>query len=102
MPRYRKTRQAEALFNYQGGKCYWCGVGMVLPRHEPPKRHRPVNSLLCTLEHMDSKYSLERGKHHGEKRNVAACWGCNNTRAREEELAIPVEIRQQRSGRHKT
>lgn len=90
-------RQREVLYQLQGGRCYWCGVFMTLPVYPPePGRRPPPNE--ATIDHLDSRYSPERGRHAGEYRRVAACVDCNGRRAAAEQAALPREEQWRRSG----
>ena len=51
----------------------------------------------ATIDHLDSRYSSERGKHYGEFRRVAACLECNGKRAKVEQSNIPIEERRVRA-----
>lgn len=63
-----------------------------------PKRGTPTPLDLCTFDHLDDRYSPERGKHPNTYRNVAACWDCNNKRNREREASLPRPVLWERSG----
>jgi len=41
-------------------------------------RHQPQPPDLATFEHLDSRYSPERGKHSGERRVVLSHSYCNH------------------------
>jgi hypothetical protein len=56
----------------------------------------------ATLEHLDDKWSEERGKHSGEYRVVLACWKCNNQRNTNRELNVPIEERRRRAENGRT
>ena len=78
------------LFYEQQGRCYWCGCEMISPEfYDQSKAPQPDN--LATLDHLDNKLSNERGKHHGEKRRIAACRKCNQQRGRLDELVHKLE-----------
>ena len=53
---------------------------------------------LCTFEHLDDRYSPERGKHSNQKRIVAACWGCNHERNKQREKEVGLETLRAKSG----
>lgn len=91
------TRRAK-LFHKQEGKCYWCELPMLLIK-PPAKMEKPIRNM-CTLDHLDDRFSPERGKHGGELRTVAACWQCNWNRNKQREKELPREILQAAS-RHK-
>lgn len=89
-------RQRAALFRRQKGRCHWCGCEMVqvaVPRRASPPRN------LCTIDHLDDRFSPDRGKRFGEYRRVAACWECNNRRGNERQAARPIDELHARSGR---
>ena len=79
----QRVRQKKKLYEDQGGLCYWCGHKMLWKweycKHATPPRN------LATWEHLDSRLSIERGQHPGEKRIVLACKECNEDRAAAEE-----------------
>lgn len=85
-----RQEQLKRLFKRQGGRCWWCGVGMVPPGTYKAKG-KP-DPRLCTYDHMDCRFSDDRGKHAGEFRNVAACWTCNNRRAAMQQANMAKEI----------
>lgn len=94
--RYKKQRQA--LYERQNGRCYYCQIKMYLPRDgafNPGCRRMDA----CTLEHLDDKYSCERGKHQGEFRRVAACRWCNEDREKRRTAELSREELWARSGR---
>lgn len=84
------VRQRHRLYVVQEGKCYWCGIVMVLL--DPP-RHQRYPANLATLDHLDSRWSPLRGKFPGQPRRVLACLSCNNRRAAEEEKQAIAEGR---------
>ena len=80
-------RQKRGLFTRQEGKCFWCRVLMILsfePQPKPDKR-------LATIDHLDDRFSSERGWHSGECRRVLACWECNSKRGAESQAKQPIE-----------
>lgn len=88
--RERRRRQVEGLFKRQRGLCFYCNCPMWLaPAHEHTKRQPPN---MATLEHLDSRFSAERGTHEGQIRRVLACLACNNARADAEQAAQPREL----------
>lgn len=89
----RERRQKCRLFAEQRGLCFYCNKHMMLTFQH--LKQQPEN--LATLEHMDSKWSQERGKHPGEQRHVLACRKCNWTRGRLEEAAQSKEVLKARS-----
>lgn len=58
----------------QGGLCYYCGRPM-RPMPNGHTGHLPADAF--TFEHLDSRYSDERGQHGSEYRVVGACNKCN-------------------------
>lgn len=93
----RLRRQRVKLFHKQDGKCHWCAAQMVLVKVINPK-DLDKTPRLCTLDHVDSRWSPERGKHNGERRHVAACIECNKRRNDEDHAAAPRELLWARSG----
>lgn len=77
----RKRRQKAALYWHQSGLCYYCAVPVLLK--EWPRRLRQPDHL-ATLEHLDHKFSPERGRHQGEYRRVLACRRCNEIKGRQD------------------
>lgn len=55
----------------------------------------------CTLEHLRTRYNPNRylPNHNQEERTVLCCNKCNHERGKKEELQVPLEERQKRSGR---
>lgn len=96
----KRRRQRAALFALQGGRCFWCGASMTLPAY-PPLRHRRPPANEATIDHLDSRWSPERGRHNGESRHVLACWDCNGRRNTAEQASIPRAELWRRSGRAK-
>lgn len=54
---------------------------------------------MATFEHLDDRFSEDRGKHPNEFRVVLACLKCNNARGREREAARLIDELRARSGR---
>lgn len=79
-----RLRKRYRLFTEQGGKCHWCGRQMAI-RSIPGG---PLPDDTCTIEHLDSRLSGNRGR-FAEERIVAACHGCNSERNRLELLGKP-------------
>ena len=96
--REKKHKQLKALFHRQRGLCIWCGKGMVPPWQHQHKNGQKMNRRLCTLDHLDDRYSEERGRHGNEYRRVAACWQCNNARGAAHQQQISKEELWRRSG----
>lgn len=89
-----RREQRIRLYNEQEGKCYYC---FKLMRLMPSGYIGALPPDACTREHLDDKYSPERGKHKGERRIVAACHKCNAGRAAERTNALTYEERVIRS-----
>ncbi len=100
MPTAKQKRQLKRLFHFQKELCHWCQRKMV-PPGQPHIKGVTMNPLLCTYDHLDDRFSEERGKHFGEYRNVAACWECNARRGRESQARVPIEELHRRSKRHR-
>lgn len=96
--RERYIRQRKALYDLQGGRCYYCEIRMYLP-HDGKFKPGCRRLDACTLEHLDDKYSPERGKHRGEFRRVAACAHCNERRSTERTAELTREQKWVLSGR---
>lgn len=95
----RRKRQIMALFIRQGRRCFWCAAEMLPPGSHTSKHGQPTPPNLCTLDHLDDRLSVERGRHMGELRRVAACWRCNNLRGTASQAAQPKSELHRRSGR---
>lgn len=95
----RSKRQLILLFQRQEGRCYYCNQLMVLSLEEP-RRHQPMNPLRATLEHLDDRWSDQRGKSPETYRRVAACWKCNTDRGNARQAAQPLEVLHERSKRY--
>ncbi len=59
----------------------------------------PANA--ATFEHLDDRFSTERGQHAGERRVVLACSSCNHDRAVLAQRAVPINMLRLLSGNHK-
>lgn len=92
--------QLAKLYDQQHGKCHWCGIAMRPPGSFVPRRGRKLPKDLCTYDHLDDRFSAERGKHAWTRRNVAACWQCNFDRHIESQKSQPIELLRQRSKQH--
>lgn len=90
----RDKRKKHRLFWEQNGLCYWCKTPMELTFHHA--RHHRLSH--ATLEHLDDRFSDERGQNSG-RRVVLACLRCNHTRGIEQQAAQPIEELWRRSGR---
>lgn len=87
-----KKRQRASLFAKQKGLCYWCKGRMVMPDPTRIRRHRALPGNLATIDHLDHKFSPERGKHPGEYRRVLACKRCNELRGQLMQQMQPIEF----------
>ena len=96
----KKKKQLKALYHFQGGICYWCKTGMVPPWQHKHKNGEKINPKLCTLDHLDSRLSHQRGNFPSRYRRVAACWRCNHERGRIEQASLPKDELWRRSGRY--
>lgn len=83
------------LWVRQQGKCYHCGALMVIRNLGPRPDYIPAD--LATIDHLDSRWNPERGKHPNKSRRVLACARCNWERGRAEERAQPIEELRRRS-----
>lgn len=83
-PNWKKHKR-DRLMRKQSGLCYYCRCKMIVM---PPTHRGRLPDDAATIEHLDDRYSPERGKHFGEYRIVLACNRCNNERnkAREKEV----------------
>ncbi len=90
-----KNRKKLRLYSEQGGKCYWCEQPMTLALHHVKKR----GPLEATFDHLDDRFSPERGTYRGVRRIVLACNQCNFERGRESMLAQGIEELRRRAGR---
>ncbi len=60
-------------------------------------RHQPQPSDLATFEHLDSRYSPERGRHSGERRVVLSHHACNHAYNIVTEKQVGIEELRRRS-----
>lgn len=51
----------------------------------------------ATLDHLDDRWSPERGMHPGERRRVAACRECNERRSNERTRGVYAEHQRMKS-----
>lgn len=95
----KKRAKRDRLFSEQEGKCFYCKCQMI----KVDGKHFGTNPPnLATFEHLDGRFSKERGLHQGERRVVLACHSCNQQKGREQEVSIEVlelRIRSRRLGR---
>lgn len=77
-----RRRLRRTLWPLQGGRCFWCGVTLLLEKL-PGKRWR-----FATIDHLDEKDSPNRGRFthlpssKRPRRKVLSCAHCNNDRSR--------------------
>lgn len=78
--------------------CFYCKCLTILPEDLPVEHGYASGKLknvpddMATIEHIYSRLNPSRwirGK------RVLACYKCNNEKSREEELALPIEVRRQ-------
>lgn len=93
----QERRQKLALFERQNGLCFYCKQHMILSF--APPTHAKENPRRATLEHLDHRWSPDRGRHSGEYRRVLACHECNGKRGAEY-LAANLERQRRESKRH--
>lgn len=93
----KRRKQRIGLFLKQKGKCHWCQCEMLLAYGHLKKQ--PAN--LATIDHLDDRFSPERGKHYGEYRRVLACAQCNFDRGKSSQAAQPIEVLRNRSQQHR-
>jgi hypothetical protein len=76
----KKIRQRQRMCEEQRWRCWYCNRTMrwiVMPSGQRPPRD------MATTEHLDDRFSPRRGQAApGERRHVAACYGCNQARSR--------------------
>ncbi len=86
---HRKNK--EKLW-HENPHCHWCGVLTVLDcRREWRKPASPPENL-ATLDHLFSRYHIERWKRfNGQRKRVLSCLKCNHERARQEDLSMSRE-----------
>lgn len=93
----KKQAKKRRLFHQQDGRCYYCGCQMKCGKG-------PSNGIVpktfATFEHLDDRYSDDRGKRSGQ-RVVLACHGCNHKRGQERTASMSEEELHERSGRSK-
>lgn len=92
----RKRKQVWAIWERQGGKCYWCAREIFLRFRSGGGAAFPDEA---TLDHLDDKFSEERGQHPTEFRRVVACNDCNERRGREAQERAGIDELRRRSGR---
>lgn len=93
----RKWRQKRRLYMEQKGLCHYCRKFMRIMKWLTDYGHQPDD--LATIEHLDDRFSPDRGKRAGERRHVLACRKCNWEKARESVASQPIEELRRRSRR---
>ena len=96
----RKRRQVARLFREQKGLCFWCKKLMILFDKAKIRRHRSLPQNLATIDHLDDRYSPNRGKFAGQRRRVLACKHCNELRGLMAQKSQPLEVLHERAQRH--
>lgn len=86
-----------AIFRKQRGLCIYCHKPMRIVGQLKRRERTPDDA--ATFEHLDDKYSPDRGKRYGEYRVVLACNACNNKRSAERTAALSKAELWERSGR---
>ena len=92
----KRREKRERLYASQDGECYWCGCEMILGPFEPKTGKRPPANL-ATFEHLDDKFSSERGQYTGEARVVLACNKCNFETGLVSQMKQPKHVLHERS-----
>lgn len=92
----RNYAKRAKLWREHNGRCHWCPRVTQLLRRGPREGQPPLD--MATIDHLDDRFSPERGRHPGKRRQVLACWECNNRRARESEAAQPIKALWKRAG----
>lgn len=89
-------KQKLGLWN-NNPKCHWCGEVTLLTNEKEIKGH--PHPRMATLDHLISRYDPRRWLHAppNEKRNVLACFKCNQERQAEETRKLSIEERTARS-----
>lgn len=93
----RKRKQLWALWNHQKGRCYYCDCETVLRFRENGGAAWPNEA---TMEHLDHRFSEDRGQRDGDFRRVMACNQCNHERGRHAEQQAGIDELRRRSKMH--
>jgi hypothetical protein len=95
--RARIRRRRCALFEQQGGLCYWCkGEAVLMDGQNFHGVGQPKN--LATLDHLRDRYDpTRREPSNGEPRYVMACYDCNQKRGYERTMQQSIEVRRRMS-----
>ena len=85
------NREFKTKLWQQDPRCHWCRRETKLLNI--PRISGEADPLMATLDHLKSRYSLERfvKPKNGEMRKVLSCYECNIQRAREEEKKLSKE-----------
>lgn len=97
----KKLEKKRRQFARQNGLCFYCQNPMRLIDGPLPRGTRTPDDI-ATFEHLDDRYSPERGKHAGSRRVVLAHHLCNQIRGDARTKALPLTERHERSGRRPT
>lgn len=93
----KSHRYLARLHRRFDGICHWCGqVTLLLP---PVAKRKKLPPLMATRDHLDDRFSPERGRQPGTYRVVLACLKCNNERGAASQAAQPIEELQRRAQR---
>lgn len=94
----KRWRKRVRMFEAQAGLCFYCQKSMVLMFGH--HKHQPDN--LATIEHLRDR--LHEGRReppmNQERRQVLACFKCNNLVGAERYKALPIEEQRERAGRY--
>lgn len=95
------AKRRHRLFRRQRGLCHWCGCQCIEPGLMDGQKGLKPNH--ATLDHLDDRWSMERGQHGGSiERTVMACHKCNQRRNEERLAALAKEEIQRRCNRQTT
>jgi hypothetical protein len=90
----RLWHKRQRFYKEQNGCCYYCREAMVIYK---PDGSGLIPDNFATFEHLDDRYSPERGKHPGKRRIFLACLKCNAKKAKEREREVGIEEIRRRS-----
>ncbi|MBI5255410.1 MAG: hypothetical protein HY855_02845 [Burkholderiales bacterium] len=83
-----KKEQRRRLCEQQRWRCYYCNGTM---RWIVQTAGGALPPDAATIEHLDDRFSPRRGTLSGQKRRVAACYACNQARARYRQQQVNME-----------
>lgn len=89
----RYSAQRERWW-HEDPHCRWCGRLTILWAY---KVHATMPDNAATVDHLDSRFSNERGAHSGKTRRLLACYRCNQSRC-DADLAVNLELQREKSG----